>query len=135
MNLEPAYSQTTNFVKITVLPVYLDAQSEPEDNHYLWAYHVRIDNLGKETIQLKKRYWLITDAYGRRQEINGKGVVGENPIILPGESFEYTSGTPLTTPSGIMMGHYEMEKMDGESFIVDIPAFSLDSPYQAHLIN
>lgn len=135
MNSEPAYTQTTNFVKITVLPVYLDAQSEPEENHYLWAYHVRIENLGVETIQLKNRYWLITDAYGRRQEINGKGVVGENPIILPGESFEYTSGTPLTTPSGIMEGHYEMEKMDGENFVVEIPVFSLDSPYQPRLIN
>lgn len=135
MSSDTSYTQTTKFVKITVYPIYLESQSSPEENHYLWAYHVRIENLGLETVQLKKRHWVITDAYGRRQEINGVGVVGENPIILPGESFEYTSGTPLSTPSGIMMGQYEMEKMDGEVFVVQVPAFSLDSPYQPFLLN
>jgi len=135
MSLDPVYTQTTNFVKITVFPIYLDSQSSPEDNHYLWAYHIRIENLGTETIQLRTRHWIITDAYGRRQEIKGAGVVGETPTIKPGESFEYTSGTPLSTPSGIMMGHYEMEKLNGETFLVDIPAFSLDSPHQAVLLN
>lgn len=135
MSSEPVYTQTTKFVKITVFPIYLENQSSPEDNHYLWAYHVCIENLGQETVQLKTRHWIITDAYGRRQEIRGVGVVGENPTILPGESFEYTSGTPLTTPSGIMMGEYEMEKMDGEVFMVEVPAFSLDSPYQPFLLN
>lgn len=135
MSLDPVYTQTTNFVKITVFPIYLDSQSSPEENHYLWAYHVRIENLGTETIQLRTRHWIITDAYGRRQEIKGAGVVGEHPTIKPGESFEYTSGTPLSTPSGIMMGHYEMEKLSGETFLVDIPAFSLDSPHQAVLLN
>jgi ApaG protein len=96
---------------------------------------VRIENLSTETIQLKKRHWIITDAYGRRQEIKGAGVIGENPTILPGEVFEYTSGTPLSTPSGIMVGQYEMEKLNGETFLVDIPAFSLDSPYQPILLN
>lgn len=135
MSLEPVYTQTTNFVKITVFPIYLDSQSSPEENHYLWAYHVRIENLGTETIQLRTRHWIITDAYGRRQEIKGTGVIGETPTIKPGENFEYTSGTPLSTPSGIMMGHYEMEKLNGETFLVDIPAFSLDSPHQAVLLN
>lgn len=135
MSLDPVYTQTTNFVKITVFPIYLDSQSSPEENHYLWAYHVRIENLGTEIIQLRTRHWIITDAYGRRQEIKGSGVVGENPTIKPGESFEYTSGTPLSTPSGIMMGQYEMEKLSGETFLVDIPAFSLDSPHQAILLN
>ncbi len=135
MSLDPVYTQTTEFVKITVFPIYLDGQSSPEENHYLWAYHVRIENLSTETIQLKKRHWIITDAYGRRQEIKGAGVIGENPTILPGEVFEYTSGTPLSTPSGIMVGQYEMEKLNGETFLVDIPAFSLDSPYQPILLN
>ena len=135
MSLDPVYTQTTKFVKITVFPIYLDGQSSPEENHYLWAYHVHIENLSAETIQLKKRHWIITDAYGRRQEIKGAGVIGENPTILPGEVFEYTSGTPLSTPSGIMVGQYEMEKLNGETFLVDIPAFSLDSPYQPILLN
>ncbi|WP_084756074.1 Co2+/Mg2+ efflux protein ApaG, partial [Candidatus Paracaedibacter symbiosus] len=104
------YTQTTNFVKVTVFPIYLENQSSPEENHYLWAYHVHIENLGTETIQLRSRHWTITDAYGRRQEIRGGGVVGEHPTIKPGAAFEYTSGTPLSTPSGIMMGQYEMEK-------------------------
>ena len=135
MSLDSAYTQTTKLVKITVFPIYLESQSSPEDNHYLWAYHVRIENLSLDTLQLKKRYWVITDAYGRRQEINGIGVVGENPTIFPGKSFEYISGTPLSTPSGIMVGQYEMEKLNGESFLVDIPAFSLDSPHQPILLN
>lgn len=135
MSLNPVYTQTTKLVKITVFPIYLDGQSSPDENHYLWAYHVRIENLSSDTIQLKKRHWIITDAYGRRQEIKGVGVIGESPIIGPGEVFEYTSGTPLSTPSGIMVGQYEMEKLNGETFLVDVPAFSLDSPYQPILLN
>jgi len=135
MSQEPVYTKTTNFVKITVLPIYLDSQSEPEENHYLWAYHIKIENLRSESIQLRTRHWIITDAYGRRQEIKGGGVVGEQPTIKAGEIFEYTSGTPLPTPSGIMMGEYEMEKPNGETFLVEVPAFSLDSPHQPVLLN
>ncbi len=133
---EPIYSQTTHSVRVTVYPVYLESESSPEENHYLWAYHVKIENLGDEVIQLKSRHWRITDAFGRVQEVRGGGVVGEQPIIEPGESYEYTSGTPLTTPSGIMVGSYEMAIQDsGKSFNVKIPAFSLDSPYQTISLN
>jgi ApaG protein len=135
MSLESPYTQTTNFVKTTVLPVYLSHQSSPEDDQYFWAYHICIENLGRETIQLCTRHWIILDAYGYRQEIKGEGVVGEMPTLKPGESFEYTSGTPLSTASGIMMGYYEMKKLNGETFLVDIPAFSLDSPHQPVLLN
>src|SRR3546814_15563563 len=91
---------------------------------YVWAYQVRIENIGRETVQLRNRYWQITDAFGRVQEVRGPGVVGEQPVLEPGESFEYTSGTPLQTPSGIMVGTYEMEASNGDPFDVDIPARS-----------
>lgn len=129
------YSSTTDKVTVTVFPVYLDSQSSPEESHYLWAYQVSIKNDTDEPIQLRKRHWEITDALGRIQIVEGGGVVGEQPIILPGETYEYTSGTPLTTPSGIMVGEYEMEKPNGEVFSVQIPAFSLDSPYQPITLN
>jgi ApaG protein len=125
------YSETTRSIKVTVRPVYLEEQSSPADGQYVWAYQVRIENQGSETVQLRKRHWRITDGMGRMQEVRGPGVVGEQPIISPGESFEYTSGTPLQTPSGIMVGSYEMETRQGESFEVAIPAFSLDSPHQS----
>jgi ApaG protein len=96
---------------------------------------VRIDNGGAETVQLRNRYWRITDSLGRIQEVRGPGVVGEQPILHPGESFEYTSGTPLKTPSGIMVGTYQMEAQGGERFDIAIPAFSLDSPHQAIRLN
>jgi len=124
------YCATTHAIQITVKPTYLDEQSTPSDNHYVWAYQVEIKNLGQDTVQLRNRYWQITDSFGRTQEVRGAGVVGEQPRLEPGESFEYTSGTPLSTPSGIMVGSYEMERNNGERFEVDIPAFSLDSPYQ-----
>jgi ApaG protein len=129
------YSETTRSIKVTVKPIYLEDQSSPGDNHYVWAYQVRIENNGGETVQLLRRYWRITDALGRVQEVRGAGVVGEQPVLEPGESFEYTSGTPLATPSGIMVGRYEMETRGGESFEVAIPAFSLDSPHQPIQLN
>lgn len=95
----------------------------------MWAYQVKIENLGQSTVQLRNRYWHITDAGGRVQEVRGAGVVGEQPVLRPGEKFEYTSGTPLPTPSGIMTGTYQMESDSGERFDVRVPAFSLDSPY------
>jgi ApaG protein len=129
------YSQTTRSIKVTVKPFYLEDQSSPADDHYVWAYHVRIENCGRETVQLRRRYWRITDNQGRVQEVRGPGVVGEQPVLGPGESFEYTSGAPLATPSGIMVGTYDMETRNGETFAVDIPAFSLDSPHQQVRIN
>ncbi len=129
------YSETTRLIKVVVKPYYLEDQSSPTDNHYVWAYHVRIENQGGETVQLRRRHWSITDACGRVQEVRGPGVVGEQPVLAPGDSFEYTSGTPLGTPSGIMVGSYEMELPSGECFAVAIPAFSLDSPHQPRQIN
>lgn len=129
------YSETTRFIKVTVKPFYLEDQSSPSDNHYVWAYQVRIENQGEETVQLRRRHWRITDGLGRMQEVRGPGVVGEQPVLKPGESFEYTSGTPLTTPSGIMIGSYQMETRQGESFEVAVPAFSLDSPHQNVRLN
>ena len=129
------YSETTRAIRVTVKPFYLEDQSSPQENHYVWAYHVKIENTGEDTVQLRNRHWQITDALGRLQEVKGPGVVGEQPLLKPGESFEYTSGTPLPTPSGIMVGSYEMERSDGERFDVRIPAFSLDSPYQPVRIN
>ncbi len=123
------YKRTTRDISISVQPTYLGSESAPEKSHYVWAYKVLIENQGNETIQLKTRYWKITDAYGRTQEVHGDGVVGEQPVLNPGERFEYTSGTPLRTPSGIMVGHYSMITPAGNLFDVDIPAFSLDMPY------
>ncbi len=133
--LAPSYSSQSQDIRVTVFPIYLDSQSAPDENHYLWAYHVRIENMGTAPVQLKNRHWEITDSFGRTQIINGAGVVGEQPLIQPGENYEYTSGTPLTTPSGIMVGHYSMSRHDGEMFSVDVPAFSLDSPYQPIILN
>jgi ApaG protein len=113
-----------------VRPIYLDDQSSPDENHFVWAYRVLIENLGEETVQLRSRHWRITDGIGRRQEVKGAGVIGEQPVLAPGQTFEYQSGTPLSTPSGIMDGTYQMETAGGEAFDVRIPAFSLDSPHQ-----
>lgn len=124
-----AYSQITRDVRVTVQPFYLEDQSSPDDRHFVWAYHVRIENHGDETVQLLTRHWQITDSTGNMQEVRGDGVVGEQPVLKPGESFEYTSGTPLPTPSGFMMGTYQIVSEAGAAFDVVIPAFSLDSPH------
>jgi ApaG protein len=111
---------------------FLADQSQPDDNHFVWAYRVKIENHGSEPVQLLRRTWQITDARGRTQHVHGAGVVGEQPLLEPGESFEYTSGTPLDTPSGFMVGAYHMVvPSSGENFDVAIPAFSLDSPHQS----
>ena len=122
------YQQETRAIQITVKPFYLEEQSEPDDSHFVFAYHIRIQNNGPEAVQLLNRFWQITDGRGRIQEVRGPGVVGEQPVLRPGEAFEYTSGCPLNTSTGIMVGTYEMETLDGERFDVDIPAFSLDAP-------
>jgi ApaG protein len=129
------YHETTQSIRVTVKPLYLEDQSSPAENHFVWAYQVRIENVGGETVQLINRHWQITDSMGRTQEVRGAGVVGEQPTLAPGESFEYTSGTPLSTPSGIMVGTYEMEASGGRRFNVAIPAFSLDSPHQPIQLN
>ena len=129
------YQKTTHAITVTVEPTFLADQSLPEDRHYVWSYAVQIDNHSEQTIQVLGRYWRITDAFGRVQEVSGTGVVGEQPIISPGQQFRYTSGTPLTTPSGIMEGSYRVTTPRGERFEIAIPAFSLDSPYQQRCLN
>ena len=129
------YRATTNAITVTVNPVYLEDQSDPEEGHFVWAYQVRIENNGVTTVQLRSRYWNITDANGLVHEVRGDGVVGEQPILEPGEAFEYTSGTPLHAPSGVMVGSYQMETEDGDWIDVDVPAFSLDSPHQTIRLN
>ena len=127
----PGYTEVTRDIRVSVRTFYLADQSEPDRNHYVWAYRVTIANEGPRTVQLLKRTWQITDALGRTQRVHGDGVVGELPVLDPGESFEYTSGTPLATPSGFMRGTYHMVLSDtGEGFDVAIPTFSLDSPHQ-----
>ena len=130
-----SYTDITRGIRVSVQPTYLDDQSDPDTGRFVWAYHVTIENTGSETVQLTQRYWQITDAFGQVQEVRGPGVVGEQPVLRPGEQFQYTSGTPLTTPSGIMAGTYEMECADGRRFDVEIPAFSLDSPHQPVQLN
>ena len=129
------YEEITEKIKITVKPEFLEEHSDPEEKRFIWAYHIKIENVGSETVQLLSRSWKITDSLGRVQEVTGAGVVGEKPIITPGNSFEYTSGTPLKTPSGFMMGFYKMEKKNGYSFNASIPTFSLDSPHESGIIN
>lgn len=129
------YSKVTRGIRITVEPRFLEDQSSPVENHFVWAYHVRIENEGVETVQLRTRYWHITDGLGRVQEVRGPGVVGEQPVLDPGGAFEYTSGTPLATPSGIMRGSYRMETPSGDFFEAAVPAFSLDSPHQPRQLN
>lgn len=129
------YDTVTRFIRVTVTPTYLDDQSSPDDSYFVWAYTVQIENRGEEVVQLKNRHWRITDADGRTQEVRGEGVVGEQPVLEPGESFEYTSGTPLSTSSGMMVGSYQMENATGEQFDVSIPAFSLDSPHTDHAVH
>ncbi len=129
------YSAKTMEIRVSVEPTYLDDHSEPSEGHYVWAYRVRIENEGRETVQLLTRYWQITDSFGRVQEVRGAGVVGEQPVLAPGEAFEYTSGTPLPTPSGIMLGAYGMRRNNGERFDIEIPPVSLDSPYQERKVN
>lgn len=131
MTENTAYAETTRSITVRVEPFFLEDQSVPDENHFVWAYHVEIENSGTETVQLLTRYWRITDAFGNVQEVRGDGVVGEQPVLTPGETFEYTSGTPLATPTGIMSGTYRMQNTDGESFDVVVPAFSLDSPHHA----
>ncbi|MEE2662310.1 MAG: Co2+/Mg2+ efflux protein ApaG [Pseudomonadota bacterium] len=129
------YSAVTREIRVEVEPIYLDEQSEPDNGQFVWAYRVQIGNEGPEAVQLLTRYWHITDGIGRVQEVRGAGVVGEQPVLKPGDTYEYTSGTPLPTPSGIMKGTYQMKTPAGEKFDIEIPAFSLDCPHETRRLN
>jgi len=129
------YRAVTRDIEVTVSPRFLSDRSAPDKGQFFWAYTIEISNNGGETVQLKTRYWHITDAMGRVQEVRGAGVVGEEPVIPPGDSFEYTSGVPLQTPSGFMAGSYGMVSNSGEHFDIEIPAFSLDSAHASRTIN
>ncbi|MCR9214073.1 MAG: Co2+/Mg2+ efflux protein ApaG [Proteobacteria bacterium] len=131
MDRDCAYFKTTQDIEVSVAPVFLVDRSVPEDSFFVWAYNVRIENKGNRTVTLRNRHWRITDADGNTEIVDGEGVVGEQPVLEPGQSYEYSSGTPLSTPSGIMVGSYQMESDDGLFFAVDIPAFSLDSPHES----
>ncbi len=129
------YEQVTRSIRVRVRPEYLEAQSAPDEGRYFWSYTVEILNEGSETVQLRSRYWRITDANGHIEEVRGPGVVGQTPVLGPGESFEYTSGCPLRTTSGIMVGSYQMAKTNGALIDIAIPAFSLDSPFARRSLN
>lgn len=132
-----SYEKTTHDVRVVVTPLFIEEESKPEDNFYLWAYQIRIENLGKETLQLTDRFWEITDANGISQTIYGAGVVGEQPVLKPGDTYQYTSTVPLSTTSGFMRGNYLMSApSDSEKQLeITIPTFSLDSPYTPYTLN
>ena len=129
------YQAVTGDISVTVSPRFLPERSSTEKSYYFWAYTIEIRNRGRRTVQLKTRHWRITDAFGRLQEVKGAGVVGEEPVLEPGAAFEYTSGVPLPTPSGFMVGTYGMVTPEGEKFDIDIPAFSLDAPELKRTVN
>jgi ApaG protein len=129
------YCAVTNDIRVTVLPEYSEERSEPELDRYFWLYTIEIHNEGSAAVQLTHRHWRITDARGKLEVVKGPGVVGEQPRLEPGQSFRYTSGCPLTTPSGIMVGSYSMVDQNGWAFEVAIPAFSLDSPHARRTVN
>ena len=129
------YEAVTRDIRVRVTPAYVEDQSFPEENYFFWSYTIDIANLGDEPVRLRSRVWQITDAAGHTEEVRGPGVVGQTPLIPPGESFTYTSGCPLRTPQGIMVGSYQMADANGELFNVAIPAFSLDSPFAKRKLN
>ena len=129
------YRAITRAIAVTVVPTYLEANSSPSRSQYVWAYRIRIENQGLQTVQLLNRHWMITNSRGELNEVKGPGVVGEQPVLKPGESYEYTSGAPLDTPWGLMGGSYEMESESGERFDIEIPTFSLDSPNQGTVVH
>ncbi|MBT5187475.1 MAG: Co2+/Mg2+ efflux protein ApaG [Kordiimonadaceae bacterium] len=128
MSDKKQYKTITKDIGVSVEPFYLDQESEPDDSHYVWGYQIQIENYGRETVTLERRHWVITDGNGQTHEVEGEGVVGEQPILEPGQAFEYTSGAPLSTSSGFMVGSYKMKLSDGSYFDVEIPAFLLDIP-------
>lgn len=129
------YKAVTNDIEVSVEPFYLAERSEPAEGRYVWAYRITIDNQSDEHVKLLSRYWHIIDGQGHVEEVEGPGVVGEQPELHPGDSYQYTSGCPLPTPSGIMVGRYTMRNGRGDTFEVDIPAFSLDLPDGSRTVN
>lgn len=129
------YERKTRDVVVRVQPDFLDDQSSPADHRFIWAYTVEIENQSKDDVQVVERFWQIADRDGQVQEVRGAGVVGEKPVLKPGETFIYTSGAPLSAPSGVMLGSYSLVTPAGERFDVDIPAFSLDSPFEQRSLN
>ena len=129
------YRAVTRNIEVVVTQRFVADRSSPENSYFFWAYTISITSNGAETVQLKTRHWRITDAQGRLKEVRGPGVVGEEPVLRPGENFEYTSGVPLPTPSGFMAGSYGMVTAGGEPFNIEVPAFSLDIPQKARTIN
>ena len=130
-----SYETVTRGIRVRVLPQYVTEESDPDENRYFWAYTIDIENESNETVQLRSRVWKITDETGKMEEVRGPGVVGQTPVLRPGEQFRYTSGCPLPTPSGIMVGSFQMTTEDGEMFDVAVPAFSLDSPEHRRVFN
>ncbi|MCA0400060.1 MAG: Co2+/Mg2+ efflux protein ApaG [Proteobacteria bacterium] len=129
------YRTTTEGIEITVEPEYAPNRSNPARDEYFWIYAVSIRNMGTEIVQLRSRYWRIVDAKGEAHEIRGVGVVGDQPVIHPGDTYRYASGCPLGTPGGIMSGSYEMMTKQGRRFEAIIPAFSLDVPNAERILN
>ncbi|MFO1033595.1 MAG: Co2+/Mg2+ efflux protein ApaG [Hyphomicrobiales bacterium] len=129
------YQAITHKFRVTVRPQFLPGRSNPDEDQFFWAYTITIENLSQGTAKLISRHWDITDARGHKQVVEGEGVVGEQPVLAPGEHFQYTSGCPLATPSGLMSGHYVMQGEAGQSFKITIPAFSLDSPHDKPALN
>jgi len=119
-------------IKIEAESRYVPEQSDPKANYYFFAYRIKITNMGKEASQLLNRHWVITDGHGRVNEVKGEGVVGAQPTIEPGETYEYSSFCPLETPTGIMTGSYEMMRKTGEKYNVEIPSFFLVEPSSFH---
>lgn len=135
MNTEPTYQAETRGFIVRVRPEYLPERSDPDARRWVWAYRIEVVNASTITATLRTRRWEITDALGQLEIVEGEGVVGEQPTLHPGEAFSYVSGCPLTTPSGAMVGRYQMEAEDGERFEIDIPAFSLDVPGARRTMN
>ena len=129
------YEAVTRAIRVRVIPDYSEERSNPDNGEFFWAYTITIINEGGEVVQLKSRTWRIVDALGHAESIRGPGVVGQTPTIAPGDSFSYTSGCPLKTPSGFMSGSYDMVGGSGARFQIQIPAFSLDSPYAVRSVN
>jgi ApaG protein len=122
------HAATTRDITVRVSVSFLPEQSEPGKGRWFWAYHIRVENGARQAVQLVSREWIISDGRGTRQEVRGEGVVGEQPVLEPGGSFDYVSGCPLTTPTGAMEGRYFMIGADGSSFPVEIPRFPLIAP-------
>ncbi len=127
------YSKVTNDIRVTVKPAYLEEESSPDEQQFLWSYTVTLENLGKRTVQLLSRHWRITDARGHTHEVRGAGVIGAQPTLKPGDRYQYSSWTPLPTATGFMIGSYQMKDDRGDFFDIQVPAFSLDSPYVKQL--